>query len=187
MIESTRDINLLHPLVKQNVQLFLEYCTKKGYKVGISETLRTVERQDYLYSLGREDKSQPIRTNAKGSDKSSYHQWGLAIDFYQNIKGKEYDPVFVEEVGKIGEQFGFEWGGRWAKLHDDCHLQMTFGLSIQQLKAGAKVEDSFPSTYMAAMSKLVRKGIIEQPGIWYQNEIGIQAVRSLVIKCATNL
>lgn len=187
MIKSTRDINLLNPLVKQNVQLFLDYCQKQGYKVGISETLRTKERQDYLYSLGRTDKSQPIRTNAKGSDMTSYHQWGLAFDFFQNVKGKEYDKGFIDEVGKIGEQFGFEWGGRWTTIRDSCHLQMTFGLSIKQLKAGVKVEDVMTPTYLSAVNKLVRKGIIEQPGIWYKKEIGIHAVRSLVIKFASNL
>lgn len=187
MVASNRDLLKLHPLVKQNVELFLAYCKKQGLNVGISETHRSVERQDYLYSLGRTEKGN-IVTNAKGSEMSSYHQWGLAVDFFQNIKGREYESDFMEKVGKIAEQFGFEWGGRWTSFKDVCHIQMTFGLSIRDLKAGGKVENRINSVYANAVTKLVRTGIIEQPGLWYQPEnVKATHVESLIIKMAANL
>lgn len=186
-MEASRDIGKLHPIVKQNVELFLAFCKAKGLKVGISETYRSVERQDYLYSLGRTQKGS-IVTNAKGSDLASYHQWGLAVDFFQNIKGLEYECDFMEQVGMYAEQFGFEWGGRWTSFKDMPHLQMTFGLSIKDLKAGRKVEDVVPKTYSDAINKLVRKGVIEQPGLWYQlDQVKPKHIQALMIKVASNL
>lgn len=187
MVQASRDLHQLNPLVKQNVELFLSFCKKKGLKVGISETYRTIERQDYLYSLGRTEKG-AIVTNAKGSSMSSYHQWGLAVDFYQDQKGLEYECGFMEQVGMYGEQFGFEWGGRWKNFKDVAHLQMPFGLSIQELKGGSKVENQISSTYASALTKLVKQEIIEQPGLWYQPENMRRGhIESLIIKVAANL
>ena len=187
MVEANRDLYKLHPIVKQNVELFLAYCKAKGLNVGISETYRSIERQDYLYAQGR---TRPgiIVTNAKGSDMTSYHQWGLAVDFFQNVKGEEYECDFMEQVGAYAELFGFEWGGRWKNFKDLCHIQMTFGLSIQDLKNGKTVEKQIPENYANALSKLVKRGIIEQPGLWYQpDQIKKPHVESLIIKIASVL
>lgn len=187
MVEASRDLHKLHPIVKQNVELFLAFCKKKGIKIGISETYRTIERQDYLYSLGRTEAG-PIRTNAKGSSMSSYHQWGLAVDFYQDTKGLEYECGFMEQVGMYAEQFGFEWGGRWKNFKDVAHLQMTFGLSIQDLKSGCTVEQQISPIYANALNKLVKQGIIEQPGLWYQpDNMKRGHIESLIIKFATRI
>ncbi len=165
MSQPTRDLDLLHPLVQLNTEMFIAYCKGKGYNVEISETYRSEERQDALYAQGRTTAGM-IVTYAKGSDKSSYHQWGLAVDFFQNIKDEEYEQNFMEEVGVIAEMFGFEWGGRWTKFKDTCHLQMTFGLSIADLRYGKTVEDVLPSAYVDAVIRLVEKKELLQPGLW---------------------
>lgn len=186
-MQASRDLNQLQPMVKQNVDLFLEHCKKQGYKIGISETFRTDERQDYLYEQGR-TRPGAIVTKCKGKDKQSYHQWGLAIDFFQDVKGEEYEITFMEEVGRIAESFGFEWGGRWTNFKDTPHLQMTFGLSIQELKLGKKITDNIPQTYIDAINKLVKRGELSNPGLWY-NFKSIQPVhiQALMIKFATNV
>lgn len=187
MVNPSRDLHQLNPIVKQNVELFLAFCKSKGLKVGISETYRSIERQDYLYSLGRTEKG-AIVTNAKGTSMSSYHQWGLAVDFYQDHKGLEYECSFMEQIGMYAEQFGFEWGGRWKNFKDVAHLQMSFGLSIQELKAGHKVENQISQNYANALNKLVKQGIIEQPGLWYQPENMRRGhIESLIIKVAASL
>ena len=60
----------------------------------------------------------------------SFHgeQAGLAFDFCQNIKGQEYsDSAFFQRAGELGEQVGFEWGGRWKSFPDRPHLQWSDG------------------------------------------------------------
>lgn len=136
-MNSCRDLKELHPVVKVLAEKLIAECEKQGLKIGISETYRSIERQDYLYSQGRTRPGNVV-TNAKGSSMSSYHQWRLAFDFFQNIKGKEYDPAFMQKVGKIGQSLGLEWGGSWTGFKDTPHFQYTFGLSITDLKSGKK-------------------------------------------------
>lgn len=186
-MNANRDLSLLHPIVKQNAELFLEHCKKLGYNIAVSETMRSKERQDYLYAQGR-TRPGAVVTNAKGSDMSSYHQWGLALDIFQNVKGAEYEQDFLQEVGKIAESFGFEWGGRWTSFKDMPHIQMTFGLSIQELKLGKKVTDNFNQTYTDALNQLVKKGEISQPGLWYNfGSIKPSHIQALIIKFATKV
>jgi peptidoglycan L-alanyl-D-glutamate endopeptidase CwlK len=41
-----------------------------------------------------------------------------------------------KEVVEIAKNLGFEWGGDWAKFKDYPHLQMSFGLTINDLQNG---------------------------------------------------
>lgn len=193
-----RDINKLHPFVRDKVKELQAICLQKNIKLGISETYRTIERQDYLYEQGR-SREGIIVTNARGKEKQSYHQWGLAVDFFQNIKGLEYDRNFLKTVGEIAENIGFEWGGRWIGFHDTPHLQMTFGLSIKDLNAGERIEeakayqDAVKKTadeiqYLEALNKLSRHGVITDTSFWAKPEQAqAKHVKSLVIKMAVAL
>lgn len=110
----------------------------------VTETLRTKEEQDELYAQGR-TKPGKIVTNAKGGD--SFHNYGLAFDIALIDRGKlnwntgadinDNDITDFFEIGEIGEKLGLEWGGRW-KFKDMPHFQLTFGLSLADLKAGKK-------------------------------------------------
>lgn len=135
MVAQCRDLNKLHPFVRRITQSFLDECKKQGLNIGISETYRTVERQDYLYAQGR-TRSGSVVTNAKGNNMSSYHQWGLAFDIYNNVKGDEYNIIVLNKAGEIGQKMGLEWGGTWLGFKDKPHFQYTFGLSIADLKKG---------------------------------------------------
>lgn len=192
-----RDIDQLHPFVREKVKELQAICKEKNIKLGIGETYRTDERQDYLYAQGR-TRPGAIITNAKGSEKQSYHQWGLALDFFQNIKGSEYERSFLKTVGEIAEGLGFVWGGRWL-MQDTCHLEMTFGLDINELKAGTKVEyakayqDEVKRMadevqYLEALNKLVRHGVVSDSAFWSKPEQAqAKHVKSLVIKMAVAL
>lgn len=197
-MESCRDINKLNPYVKAKVIELQEICKSKNIKLGISETIRTDERQDYLYAQGR-TRPGTIVTNAKGADKQSYHQWGLALDIFQNLKGSEYERSFLNTVGEIAESIGFEWGGRWLGFQDAPHLQMTFGLTIQDLKEGKKVEEAVEYQakvketadeiqYMEALNKLVKHDVISDKAFWAKpTQVDAKHVRALVIKMAVAL
>ncbi|QQK80841.1 M15 family metallopeptidase [Salicibibacter cibi] len=129
----------LHPYVKEQKETLIEQAENVGINVVITEGYRSHERQDDLYAQGRTE-SGDIVTNAAAGE--SYHNYGLAIDFaIENGDGEiiwdiEYDgsgsgePDWLE-VAEIGEALGFEWGGHW---NDYPHLQMDFGLSIEELQ-----------------------------------------------------
>lgn len=80
-----RDINELHPKVKELALKLVELCKQNGLNIAIGETYRTKERQNELYAQGR-TKPGNIVTNARGDSMSSYHQWRLAFDIFNNKK-----------------------------------------------------------------------------------------------------
>lgn len=172
MIEMCRDINELHPKVKELAEALLELCKREGLNIKIGETYRTVERQDYLYEQGR-TRPGNIVTNARGSSMSSYHQWRLAFDIYQNIKGAEYDSNILKRVGKLGQSIGLEWGGSWSSFSDTPHFQYTFGLSIKDLNLGKKppeyisTVEKIDQEYEKAVNTLIEKQIINIKNAWY--------------------
>lgn len=90
----------------------------------------------------------PIVTNAKGG--TSYHNYGLAFDFALllpngtslswdiNRDGDKDKTADWQEVVQEAKRLGLEWGGDWTSFKDYSHLQMTFGLTIDQLRAGKR-------------------------------------------------
>ena len=140
----------LHPLVRGDVQHLIEQAElglPKGTAIRVVQGLRTIEEQNALYAQGR-TKPGDIVTKAKGG--SSYHNYGLAIDF-AILMDKNGDGYYDElswdikkdndkdgmadwlEVVKVFEAAGWEWGGKWSSIKDYPHLQKTFGYSWQQL------------------------------------------------------
>lgn len=136
-IKQDRTLYKINPIVAREFTRALNECNKLGYNMAITESFRTVERQDWLYAQGRTRKGN-IVTYATGKEKESYHMWGLAIDIHHNVKGHEYDADWFEKSAKIFKKYGFEWGGDFTKFVDRPHFQMTFGLTINELKQGAK-------------------------------------------------
>ncbi|AXF55691.1 M15 family metallopeptidase [Salicibibacter kimchii] len=129
----------LHPYVKEKKETLIDRAENIGINVVITEGHRSHERQDDLYAQGRTE-SGNIVTNAEAGE--SYHNYGLAIDFaIENNDGEliwdiEYDgngsgEADWLEVAAIGEELGFDWGGHW---NDYPHLQMDFGLSVEELQ-----------------------------------------------------
>ena len=137
----------LHPTVREKGFKLIEECHKIGINIVISQGYRSKADQDKLYAQGR-TKPGNIVTNVRGG--YSYHNYGLAIDFAvlsadgktaiwdTNCDLNKNGKKDWYEVGQIGEKLGFEWGGRWTDFVDIPHLQMTFGLTIQQLLAGKR-------------------------------------------------
>lgn len=202
---SIRDLNELNPKVKALAESLIAECKRQGLNIGISETYRSPERQDYLYAQGR-TRPGSIITKVKGSSMSSYHQWRLAFDVFNNVRGEEYNPTVINKVGAIGKTLGLEWGGSWSGFRDTPHFQYTFGLSIEDLKNGKKppvgaalTKPVIPPTvtqpvgsapvvatdevYSSAIKSLVAKGIISSEESWLPNP-NIKYVEVLAIKLA---
>lgn len=143
-------VNDLHPLVRAEVKHLIEVA-ETGFPAGLAvrvvQGLRTIDEQNKLYAQGRTEPGS-IVTKAKGG--SSYHNYGLAIDFailvdkdgngaYDDLSWdikKDNDKDGVAdwlEVVKVFEAAGWEWGGKWTSIKDYPHLQKTFGYNWRQL------------------------------------------------------
>lgn len=158
---SIHRVALLHPKIRDEVKDLIEKAETglpAFIAIRIVQGLRTFEEQDALYQQGR-TKPGKIVTKAKAG--SSFHQYGLAIDFcfvidkdgngsYETISWdtlKDYDKDGMpdwKEVVKVFEDAGYEWGGRWATIVDAPHIQKTFGYTWRQLLAKYNAKDFIP-------------------------------------------
>lgn len=152
-----RNINALYPRLIDKVYELIDLCEKNGITIGISECVRTVEEQDALYAKGR-TAAGSIVTNAKGSNYSSMHQWGVAFDFYlkEDVDGDGMttDDAFnnatglFDKVGALGVSIGLEWGGNWKNPVDKCHFQLPdWGSTASKLKSTYGTPDAFMKTW----------------------------------------
>jgi len=135
-IEQIRDLDKLHWMVEEKCKQLIENCKKRGIIIFVTETVRTNERQKWLYEQGR---SRPgnIVTNVS---KPSFHaeHLGLAFDIAILINGKvvwdNYDAWKI--VGEEGVKLGFTWGGNWKTIRDMPHFQLDDGLKTSDIRKG---------------------------------------------------
>ncbi|MNC30598.1 Peptidoglycan L-alanyl-D-glutamate endopeptidase CwlK precursor [compost metagenome] len=59
-----------------------------------------------------------------------------------------------QEVVQQAKALGFEWGGDWSSFKDYPHFQMSFGLSITKLLAGARPTPAQTAAAYAVIDKL---------------------------------
>jgi len=128
----TRGINSrlledLHPALERGARELMRRMAGVGFPhVGISSTYRNNAHQEYLFAQGR-SRPGPIVTNARGGQ--SIHNYRLAFDIFQNIRGQEWNnPNFFATAGQIWQEMGGEWGGSWTSFPDRVHMQYTGGL-----------------------------------------------------------
>jgi peptidoglycan L-alanyl-D-glutamate endopeptidase CwlK len=134
---SLQRIAQMHPRVKELAkEAYLEavQLTPAGVHPFITQTLRTFDESDKLYAQGR-TKPGEIVTNAPGG--RSMHNYGLALDFVNQVNGKQvwkvdHNWMIVVECFK---KRGFTWGGDFKSIPDAPHFEMTFGLTWQKLLA----------------------------------------------------
>lgn len=145
--KSTAHLASLHPVVLAAATALIGRCYKRNIPILITQGLRTIAEQDTLYAQGR-TKPGAVVTNARGG--YSYHNYGLAVDFallLPNGSSVSWDMcrdgnnnliADWQEVVLEAKALGFEWGGDWSSFKDYPHFQMAFGLTLTQLRAGAK-------------------------------------------------
>jgi peptidoglycan L-alanyl-D-glutamate endopeptidase CwlK len=176
-----RDITQLHPKLQKTIPVFLAKCEMAGRKIKIGECARTKQEQDALYAQGR-TKPGNIVTNAKGSTYSSHHQFGTAVDIYRaDGMGSYYnEDGFFDEVGKIGQSLGLEWGGSWHSIIDKPHFQLPdWGSDTSLLKKKYGTPDKFKKTWYPVKPKLmVTQKSAEQYVLWLQSQLN-KAFKSL--------
>lgn len=139
-------LNMLHPEAERKKDQLVEACAKQGIPIKITESVRSVGRQDQLYAQGRTAPGSKV-TNAKGSSYSSNHQWGIAFDVCM-ANGDPYDVDKLKQVGEIGKSIGLEWGGDWTTIVDMPHFQLPdYGSGTKEIKATYGTPDNFANTW----------------------------------------
>lgn len=73
-----RDVELLHPAIRDKVKAIRDQLHKEKIPFDVYEAFRTPERQAYLYSKGRTRKGSKVTWVGPWG---SIHQYGLAVDF----------------------------------------------------------------------------------------------------------
>lgn len=83
----------------------------------VFETLRTDERQQFLYGFGREYDDGRGPVTAAKTAMNGWHFYGLAVDIVQDDKDPWVAPAsFWQSLGLAYERHGCVWGGRWKRV-----------------------------------------------------------------------
>jgi peptidoglycan L-alanyl-D-glutamate endopeptidase CwlK len=140
-----RQTKYLHPAIAEKLEEALKECYQKGLMVYVFESYRSPTRQQYLYDQGRK-RAGKIITNAPpgksihqyclafdlvfDGDEREGVQWSWEGDYNEDIpSNKDYDAL-----GEIMERRGFEWGARFKNIRDAAHFQMTYGMTVNDLR-----------------------------------------------------
>ena len=118
--------------MRDRVEAFLRAAADAGFNILITETWRSSERQEYLYSLGRTQPGSIVTWTHQ-----SAHMLGEAIDIVFVQNGKATYQGDWEGVARVGEANGLSWGGRWP-VADKPHFQFNPQWQTAHWAAGAE-------------------------------------------------
>lgn len=132
-------LNQLYPdFVVRLRRLYVDFFNLHQMKLRITQGLRTFEEQNALYAKGRTAPGS-IVTNAKGG--SSFHNYGIAADhcfagqhpYLEHLAPALAQPYW-SEYGRFAKAHGLAWGGDFKSLVDRPHVEITYGLTLGQVK-----------------------------------------------------
>ena len=128
-----RDLSKLKKNAETACRLLFQECYKAGIKnIFITETLRTKERQKYLFAQGRTRPGKVVTWTL-----NSNHFNGLAWDMACSDPSDLYDRIVLTKVGKIAGKLGITWGGTWKDSYDAPHFEVKSNWSMPK---GYKLE-----------------------------------------------
>ncbi|MCV9949240.1 M15 family metallopeptidase [Paenibacillus polymyxa] len=154
----------LNPVFKIVMEKLIERCYARGVWIVITQGLRTYAEQDALYAQGRNGDKRPKVTKARGG--YSNHNFGLAADFalllrdgrtvsWDTLKDDDKDSLpDWSEVVEEAKRLGLEWGGDWRSFKDMPHLQMVFGITTAQFRAGKRPTQAQLNAVLAKINSL---------------------------------
>ncbi|MEC0183570.1 M15 family metallopeptidase [Paenibacillus peoriae] len=153
----------LHPVIRQAAECLIDRCYDRDVWIIITQGLRTYAEQDALFAQGR-TKSGQVVTKARGG--YSIHNFGYAIDFalllrdgrtvsWETLRDDDKDSLpDWSEVVEEAKRLGFEWGGDWRSFKDMPHIQMIFGLSTADFRAGKRPTQAQLNAVLAKINSL---------------------------------
>lgn len=128
-------MRLLYPDVAIRAErLYSDIFLHTGLEPRMTESVRTFARQAELYAQGRTAPGS-IVTNAKPG--FSLHHYACAFDtaFIDRKTKKVVDTDSVwQDYGHLAAAQGFDWGGGWKTIHDTPHCELTYGVSLDQMR-----------------------------------------------------
>ena len=110
----------------RKLALLTFYAEAKGIRFNLTEFHRTTERQAELYAQGRTAPGGVV-TNCDGVIKLSKHQSWEAVDIVIVLEDGRRTLQHVPEydiLGKLWEQIGGTWGGRFTSFFDIYHFEI---------------------------------------------------------------
>ncbi|UMY53113.1 M15 family metallopeptidase [Paenibacillus peoriae] len=154
----------LDSVFKLVIEKLIERCYARGVWIVITQGLRTYAEQDALYAQGRNGDKRPKVTKARGG--YSNHNFGFAADFalllrdgrtvsWDTLKDDDKDSLpDWSEVVEEAKKLGLEWGGDWRTFKDMPHLQMVFGLSTADFRAGKRPSQAQLNAVLSRLNKM---------------------------------
>jgi peptidoglycan L-alanyl-D-glutamate endopeptidase CwlK len=109
-VQAIRNLQLVAPKFGLAIAQGLQDAWWAGFDPIVYESLRTDERQAWLYAQGR-TRPGAIVTNAPTAD-HSYHRWGLAVDIISR-KAEWDDPNFFDKIQGFFAKYNVDWAGDW--------------------------------------------------------------------------
>lgn len=167
--KSAAKLSGLIPCVKAAAEALIDRSYAAGVPIVITQGLRTIAEQDALYAQGR-TKPGAVVTNARGGH--SNHNFGVAIDFAlltNDGRGVSWDTKIDadrdgiadwNEVVALAKAVGFTWGGDWTTFLDLPHLEMTFGLSTADYRAGKRPSQAQTDAVLANLTARASESLI---------------------------
>jgi peptidoglycan L-alanyl-D-glutamate endopeptidase CwlK len=112
-VSACRDLQVLAPGFRLRLDLVLEDLKRAGHDPLVFETLRTHERQSFIYGFGRAyDDGRGIVTHSADADET-WHGFGLAADVISQAKRWDAPDAFWRTLGAACRVRGLTWGGDW--------------------------------------------------------------------------
>lgn len=122
-VPNNTDVSKLAPRFRAAVIAALNEMRAAGYDPIISETIRTNERQQFLYGFGRDyDDGRGVVTNSQDV-LHTWHGFGLAVDVISRSRQWDAPADFWQALGVAARDEGLVWGGDWPQFKDKPHVQ----------------------------------------------------------------
>jgi peptidoglycan LD-endopeptidase CwlK len=119
-------LGLVHPVLAQRIQPFIDRMEVFGIPVLVTQGLRTWEEQAKLYEQGR---TTPGKIVTKAAPGYSWHCYGLAVDLvpsaHKDNPQPDWNPDHADwqTLIRIGKDFQLMEGASWRTFPDFPHFQ----------------------------------------------------------------
>lgn len=123
-------MSLLFPDFASKVYTLIELCKASiGIKLRISESIRSIARQEELFNYGRSNLGKQIVTYSKPG--LSKHHYGIAVDVYPSEPNPSKETW--AKIAQIGKELGLKPGHFFERLKDSPHFEFDTKLSSAQM------------------------------------------------------
>jgi hypothetical protein len=109
----TRSLDVLAPKFRAALELVLADMRAAGHTPLVVETLRTDERQRFLYGFGRTYDDGRGRVTFSQSASETWHGYGLAADVVCADRRWGATDAFWADLGRFARARGLRWGADW--------------------------------------------------------------------------